>query len=250
MINNNPILFFDSGIGGLTTLLECVKILPNEHYLYFADEDNIPYGNKNSKVISCSIEKTLTRLIKEHQPKIVVLACNTATALVLAKIRRKFKQIIFVGTEPAIVPAMKKNKKTLVLCTKNTKKHSKVMVLCNNYYNFKCVCPQKLAMLIEQNYTNLEALNPYLETLFKKVKAQFDCVVLGCTHYVFCKKQIQKILGNDVSVLDGNEGVANRVKYCVDVFNMKGEDGGVRFLNKGKTYNHLVCAYTHLLGGC
>lgn len=100
-MNDKPICFFDSGIGGSTILKEVIKKLPNENYVYYADSKNNPYGNKTKKelfdIVCCAVDN----LIK-YNPKLIVCACNTATEVVLNDIRKKYKDITFVGTEPAV----------------------------------------------------------------------------------------------------------------------------------------------------
>ena len=249
MINNNPILFFDSGIGGLTTLFECAKILPNEHYLYYADENNLPYGNKNIKTLRKLLFVTLSKLVIEFKPKIVVIACNTATAIVILKMRTAFPEVIFVGAEPAIIPAIKQKKSILLLCTKNTLKTSRIIKLCKKYYNFLSFCPENFASLVEQNFDDNKILEESINSVLSKFVNKVDCVVLGCTHYVFLKNQIRQLFGKRVTILDGNEGIAKRIEYCLKSFDIFGANGGIKFLNKGPTYTRLVCAYLKLLGG-
>ena len=229
MIDNRPILFFDSGIGGLTTLLECVKFLPNEHYFYFADESNMPYGDKPIEFLRRNFNLTMEKLIEENGPKMVVVACNTMTALSLSDVRKKYPEIGFVGTEPAVVPAIKSSKNPLLLCTQNTALYSKVVLLCKKYHKIECVCPKDFASLIENNFDNLENLKPYLTKLLLPYENRIDCVVLGCTHYIFCKGLIKEIVGESVEVLDGNKGISNRVKSCLEFFDNFGTFGGVRF---------------------
>lgn len=248
MIDKRPILFFDSGVGGLSTLFECVKILPNEKFFYYADEINMPFGNKMAKALTKSIEQTISNLISQTDPKVVVLACNTASALVLQRLRMCFKDILFVGTEPAVILALKTYKKPLVLCTKITNEHSKILNFCKIYKNVEVFCPKNLAFLVEQNAQELKNITQFLPKELKICATDFDCVVLGCTHYILVKKQISKYF-NNIPVFDGNRGVANRLKQTLEFFDIFNTDGGVRFLNKGKVYTRLVCTYTNMLGG-
>ena len=241
MINNQPILFFDSGIGGVSTLYRCYKLVPNQPYLYYADEDNMPYGNKPKTKLVYSIKNTIKSLINQYNPKIVVLACNTATALVVSYLRNKYKSIIFIGTEPALVPAVKKHKNILLLATSNTIKNSKITNLTKRYFNVFCLCPQDLAYLIENNLYTKKVVQEYLTKLLLPCKNKIDCVVLGCTHYVFFKNYIKRLL--KVEVIDGNFGVSKRLKNLIKTFKMQASVSGIKFLNKGKIYNRLVSAY-------
>lgn len=89
-MNNKPICFFDSGIGGATILKEVIKTLPNENYVYYADSKNNPYGNKTKEELFDIVSNAVDNLIK-YDPKLIVCACNTATAMVLNDIRKKIK---------------------------------------------------------------------------------------------------------------------------------------------------------------
>ena len=241
-----PILFFDSGIGGITTLYTCCHLVPNQQYLYFADESNMPYGNKPKKLLARSINTTISGLINIYNPSVVVLACNTATAVSVGHLRSKFKNTIFIGTEPAVVPALKRYKKVLLLATQNTVKYSKIINLVKQHYTIDILCAKELALFIDNNFKNPQIVKEYLSKLLLPYKNKVDCVVLGCTHYVFFKEYIKQIL--KVEVLDGNYGVANRLKELVSFFKIAACDKSIRFLNKGKLYNRLVCAYLSLGG--
>ena len=119
-INHHPIGFFDSGVGGTTVWREAIKLLPNENTLYLADSKNAPYGNKTKDEIIAYSEKN-TEFLLEHNAKLIVVACNTATTNAISHLRDKYR-IPFVGIEPAIKPAaMKTRTKSLgILATKGT----------------------------------------------------------------------------------------------------------------------------------
>ena len=119
-MNKNEIGIFDSGIGGITILNELKKILPNENFIYYADSKNNPYGNKSLnelfKIVCDIVDKLLKRNVK-----LIVIACNTATTRCINMLREKYKNVIFVGTEPAIKVACDKNfKNTIVMATPGT----------------------------------------------------------------------------------------------------------------------------------
>ena len=100
-MDNRPICFFDSGIGGSTILREVIRLLPNEGYIYYADSINNPYGNKSKEELFNIVDNVVKNLLV-YDPKIIVCACNTATAMVLNDIRKKYSNITFIGTEPAV----------------------------------------------------------------------------------------------------------------------------------------------------
>lgn len=248
-MTNNKILFFDSGIGGLTTLCQCIKLCPNQQYLYFADVDNMPYGQRSRKELKTLIQNKVSALVDKFLPCVVVLACNTATAVGIAKLREKYPSIIFIGTEPAVVPAIKTSKSVLLLATHNTLKFSKIVNLVGHYYKITKVCPNDLAQLIENNFDNPQLLKKYLKALLSPFKNKTDCVVLGCTHYVFCKELVKQIMGKDVLVLDGNEGIAKRLCYCLSLFNIPSTKQSVTFCNTKSEKQHLLRALNYFFGG-
>lgn len=208
-MNNKPICFFDSGIGGSTILKEVIKLLPNENYIYYADSKNNPYGNKNKEELFEIVSNAVDNLLK-YDPKLIVCACNTATEVVLNGIREKYPSITFVGTEPAVKVVHDKyqDKKTLVITTKGTGESERFKALFNNYKTPDCTLVEAplLAGLIENNKDPY----PYLKELLKDYK-DIDVVVLGCTHFPLAKDAIKKVLG-DVTFVDGSVGISNRIK--------------------------------------
>lgn len=219
-MNDKPICFFDSGIGGSTILKEVIKKLPNENYVYYADSKNNPYGNKTRDELFEIVSYAVDNLLK-YDPKLIVCACNTATEVVLNDIRKKYKDITFVGTEPAVkvVYDHYKDKKTIVLTTKGTGESKRFKELFKNYKTKNCVLVEAplLASLIENNKDTYS----YLNDLLKDYKG-YEVVVLGCTHFPFAKNTITKVLGN-VTFVDGSFGIANRVYDLIkDKLNKKG----------------------------
>lgn len=204
-----PIVFFDSGIGGSTILKDVIKLLPNENYVYFPDSEHLPYGNKTKEELFEIVDNVVQKLIK-YNPKIIVCACNTATAMVLNDIREKYKDIIFVGTEPAIkiVHDNYNGEKTIILTTKGTGHSEKFKELLKKHSTKQCTLVEAplLAELIEKE----ENLYPYLKDLLNNF-TNIKVVVLGCTHFPLAKETISKVLG-DVTFVHGGPGIARRVK--------------------------------------
>lgn len=217
MNKNSPICFFDSGIGGSNILKEVMKKLPNENYVYLSDSTNNPYGNKTKeelfKIVSSNVDKLL-----EYNPKLIVCACNTATAMTLNDIRKKYKDITFIGTEPAVkvVHDRYKDKKTIILTTKGTGESERFKELFSNYKTNDCTLIEApmLAGLIE----NGKDTYPYLKELLKNYMGT-EVVVLGCTHFPLAKEEIKKVLGN-VLFVDGHSAIANRIYNLLKDNNM------------------------------
>ena len=211
-MDNRPICFFDSGIGGATILSEVVKLLPNEGYIYYADSINNPYGEKSKEELFHIVDNLVQQLLN-YNPKIIVCACNTATAMVLNDIRKKYPDITFIGTEPAVkvVYDKYKDKNAIVLTTKGTGESERFLQLFQKYETETCnlVPAPELANLIENNRdTSL-----YLSNLLKDYIGA-EVVVLGCTHFPLVKDEIRNVLG-DVLVVDGSVGIANRINSLI-----------------------------------
>lgn len=214
-MKNGPIGFIDSGLGGISILKEVRKILPFEHYIYYGDSRNNPYGSKKKKELIEIVDQIVIYLLKKGC-KLIVIACNTATVVTIQELRRRHPDVLFVGTEPAIKVAHDYYQKSrvLVMATSATM-HSERLKFLKVKYPLQQIefleCPN-LAYLIEQG--NTTKINSYLIDLLDSFRNKIDVVVLGCTHYPFVKKQIKKILGN-VTFIDGGVGVAKRVKQLL-----------------------------------
>lgn len=235
-MKERPIAFFDSGIGGSTILKEVIKLLPNENYVYYADSINNPYGNKTKKQLFNIVNNIVNKLL-EYNPKLIVCACNTATAMVLNDIRKKYSNIVFVGTEPAVKVIHDKyyDKKTIVLTTTGTGESKSFKELYNTYKTDKChlVEAPLLAELIE----NGKDTYPYLKELLKDYK-DIEVIVLGCTHFPLAKDSLKKVFG-DVTFVDGSIGVANRVKELInDNYNLNG--GNIKIIETSKNVKEKI----------
>ncbi len=212
-IPSGGVAFFDSGIGGLTVLSECIKILPNRLFYYYGDNENAPYGNRNKQTIEQLVLAAFEKL-QELKPKAAVVACNTATAVCVEKLRKIYPFPI-VGAEPAVLAAAKKGGEIYVLATKATCESKRFQALCHRATEkypsarlrpFPC---ENLAGEIEKHLLDktydFSALFP---------KGNPSAVVLGCTHYVYIAEQIQRFYGCET--YDGNKGIANRLRSFVD----------------------------------
>ncbi len=207
---DRPIGILDSGIGGVTVLKEILKLLPHENYIYYSDSLHNPYGDKRKDEIFKYVD-AIVQFFLEKNCKAIVFACNTATALAIQDIRKKYPQVMIVGIEPAykMVYDYASCKKTLVMATPATIHSEKFMHLFHQYDNGNTIllpCPN-LATYIEQGEN--QKIEKYLKEVLPKEK--IEVVVLGCTHYPLITKQIEKILGK-VLFYDGGKGVALRLK--------------------------------------
>lgn len=223
-MQNRPIGFFDSGVGGLSVLKYALQVMPEENYIYFGDSLNAPYGTKSREQVFTLTETAINKLI-EQGVKAVVIACNTATSIAVDELRKKIN-IPIISMEPAIKPALEQtNGKVLLLATEVTVSSERVSMLINKYDTenrvFKVPCPQ-LAKKIEEAVFGKSDIEEYLFELLKPVKdINATAVVLGCTHYPFVKEEIKKIIGNDVKIFDGIDGTVSHLKEILIKNNIK-----------------------------
>lgn len=203
MLMKRRIVVFDSGIGGLNLLNECVKRVSDADYFYISDSDNVPYGNKSQGEI-LSLTLNALRAADEISPSALVIACNTVTANCIEELRRRYPFPI-VGVQPAIKTALESHDDCLVLATNATAQSEGVARLIKKYGRGRvCVrgC-ERLAQYVEENVFNLPSVLP--KDLLPQGK--YASVVLGCTHYSFVKRQIA--LRYECEVFDGNSAVAD-----------------------------------------
>lgn len=229
---NTKIGVFDSGIGGITVLKECIKKCPNFSYIYYSDSKNNPYGEKSESELISIVDNIVTKLI-DRGCKIIIIACNTASGVCVSYLRDKYKDIIFIAIEPAIKVSYDKNVKgaTLVMATKATLNSDKFSNLYSRfkdskkYYLLEC---NGLAHLIEIN--DKKRVQEYLEKNLSKYRNKVDSVVLGCTHYPLIKKEITSILGN-IKFYDGSEGLSNRLKDVIEENKFNKETFNIEFID-------------------
>ena len=235
MKNNNPIGIFDSGIGGATVLKEIIKILPNENYIYYSDSKNNPFGDKTKSEI-IEICDNIVQYLLNRNCKIIVIACNTAVAISIDFLRKKYPETKFVGIEPAYKMVYDYNPKgeTLVMATKATLESEKFNILYQKYNNFKtylmpCV---GLADVIENG--NKEKINKYLKDNLEQYNNKVKNVVLGCTHYPIIKNEISDVLGN-VTFFEGSNKLAIHLKNVLEEEKLLNDKGSknIEFVDTG-----------------
>ena len=189
-IVNKPIGIFDSGIGGVTVLKEIIKLIPNEKFIYFSDSKNNPYGDKKDSEIKTRCDE-ITKFLLEKSCKLIVIACNTASARAANFLREKYKDLPIIAIEPAykMVYDYAYEKTTLVMATKGTIESEKFNLLYHKYNNYKtyilpCV---GLADIIEEG--NKENLDRYLNKNLGIYKGKVQNVVLRLYSLSFSKRR-------------------------------------------------------------
>lgn len=194
-MNERPVLFFDSGIGGLTVLREARILISEVQFIYVADDAGFPYGNWEENVLKERILKIFTNLLTRYNPTVCVIACNTVSTLMMADLRQNFPYVLFVGTVPAIKSAAEQTKSGFisVLATPGTIKRAYTNELINSFAgqcHVRLVGSEKLAGFAEdylrgKSIDSEELRKEILPCFVKKNGKYTDVIVLACTHYPF-----------------------------------------------------------------
>ncbi len=216
MISSNLIGVFDSGVGGLSVLREIRRQLPEENLLFVADQAHVPYGPRPLEEVRAFAE-AITRYLLSRGAKLVVVACNTASAAALRYLRQRFPQIPFVGMEPAVKPAAERTQSGVVgvLATPATFQGELYASVLERFAQGVTVlqdtCPG-LVDQIERGEVTAPATRAILERALHPMLARgVDRVVMGCTHYPFVIPLIEEIVGPGVEVIDPAPAVARQV---------------------------------------
>ena len=221
----DPVGVFDSGVGGISTLREMIRELPDERFLYYGDMAHAPYGTRSTQEVIACVRDVVGQLMKKDI-KALVIACNTATGAAAATLRRELS-IPVIGMEPALKPASKarKNGSVLVLATPLTLHQEKFENLMKQYGEgaVKVPCPG-LMELVEAD--DGAGAFQYLKELFSRYPAdKVDAVVLGCTHYVFLKDMIRDLLPEMIAITDGNAGTARQLRRVLEREGLLNDEG-------------------------
>lgn len=219
-MDTRPIGVFDSGVGGLSILKELEKILPNEDFVFVADQKNLPYGEKNKKELLSLTKKVTNFLVENHNIKMLVIACNTATTYTVDDLRKEYSFPI-VRTVPAIKPASEKSKSKVVsiISTSATSKSPVLKKLIKDFakgvkvINIGC---KGLVSLVENGEVEGEQTEKTLLKYLLPLKdSGADYLVLGCTHYPFLSSAIKKILGSKIKLIDSGEAIGRQAKFLI-----------------------------------
>src|SRR5262245_491008 len=216
----NGVLFFDSGVGGLTVLREARVLMPDRRFIYVADDAAFPYGAWEEPALKTHILALFGELLDRFDPEISVIACNTASTLVIEALREKFPGHPFVGTVPAIKPAAERTRSGLVsvLATPGTVKRQYTRDLISKWAQ-KChvrlVGSDRLApvaaIYMRAGFIDEESVRAEIAPCFvEKDGARTDIIVLGCTHYPFLANRMRKTAPWPVDWIDPAEAIARR----------------------------------------
>jgi glutamate racemase len=229
-MDNRPVLFLDSGIGGLPYGDHFHRRNPGEALVYCADRDYFPYGSKERPALIRRLSWLLTCLCRQYNPKLGVVACNTASVSALEALRDSFPGLPLVGTVPAVKPAAEASRKRHigVLGTARTIDDPYIAELAARYgpdCALTAIAAPDLVEFVEHRYAaagaqeRQSAALPYINE-FRRAGA--DAIVLGCTHFLFLRDTFKAAAG-DMSIHDSVEGVSRRAETLLDQGNLRAD---------------------------
>lgn len=230
-MNTRPIGIFDSGLGGLTILKTISQVLPHEKLIYFGDTMNVPYGAK-SKAAVTRFSLDIARFLEAQQVKLIIVACNTASALALPELQKKIAVPVVGVIEPGALNAARhsKNGQIAVLATEATvgsHAYKKALHKLNNKLQITEIACPVFVPLIEEGWKHTKAGELIIADYLTPIQnSHTDTVILGCTHYPVIKRRIAKQLGSTVHLVDSAEVLAKEVKALLtqtDQLNPRGK---------------------------
>ncbi|MEK7121698.1 MAG: glutamate racemase [Patescibacteria group bacterium] len=230
MNDKRPIGVFDSGVGGLSVLIELHKLLPKEDFIFIADQAHVPYGEKTQSQL-CRLAHNISDFLIKKNTKLIVVACNTATCHTIDYLRKEFK-VPFVGTVPAVKTAAEQTVKKCIgiISTPATSESNYLSNLITNYtqgvkvINIGCT---GLENIVEKGDINSKEVESLLKKYLEPIKiAKADAIVLGCTHYPFLKTKIRKHVGSEVKILDSGKAIAKRTLSLLEDSSSLNDRGG------------------------
>ncbi len=245
-----PIGIFDSGIGGLSVLRAMRALMPEEALLYVADQARVPYGPRPMAQIQAFSEQ-ITRFLLANQAKMVVVACNTASAAALHYLRTTFPAVPFVGMEPAVKPAAEQTLSGVVgvLATPATFQGALYASVLERFTGGVTVlqdtCPGLVGQIEAGDVNGPETRRILEKALLPMLAEGVDTVVMGCTHYPFVIPLIEQIGGGQLRVIDPAPAVAKQAKRVLESRGLKvgvKEKAGVQYYTSGplKAFNSLL----------
>lgn len=234
MSDTRPILFFDSGVGGLSVLGPARAVLRYAPFVYVADSAGFPYGTKSETEIAARVPALLGRLAERYDPRLIVIACNTASTIALAEVRKAL-DLPIVGTVPAIKPAAEISRTRVigVLGTEATVRQPYVTDLAARFASDCTVLRHGSAELVDLAEAALggtppspERLRAVLDGLFAQPGGErLDVIVNACTHFPLLEAELAAAAPHPVRFVDGGPGIARRVAHLTERQSWPGDPG-------------------------
>jgi glutamate racemase len=218
-MKNSPIGVFDSGVGGLTVANAIRQILPNEKLIYFGDTAHLPYGDKSKETIM-GYSTRITRFLIEQQCKVIVVACNTASAnayeVINSEVADKAEVVDVINPVVEHVTSVNKYRRIGVIGTKgtiNSGTYVSKIIARNPHLSVASLATPMLVPMIEEGFIFDDISNAIVRSYLSRPElSQIDSLILGCTHYPIIKNQINKFYNFKVDVIDSSKIVANHLR--------------------------------------
>ena len=239
--DRRPIGVFDSGVGGLTVLHECLVNLPQEDYVYLGDTANFPYGSKDLDEVR-RLAFAATQALVGMGVKLIVVACNSATAVALSQLQASFSTPIVGVVMPGARAAVQatRARRIGIMATEATVRsnaYQKALQSLDAGLEVSAVACPRLAPLIQNGDVFSEEVEEAAREYVRPLKeAQVDTVILGCTHYPLIARMLRRLLGPHVALIDSAQEIAREVGEILlrkGIGNSEGREGDYRFLASG-----------------
>ena len=254
--NELAIGIYDSGVGGVSVLAEAARLLPEEHFIYYGDSANAPYGTKSEDEIK-KLSLDCGEFLYQKGVKAIVIACNTATSIVVQAMRERYS-IPIISMEPAVKPAMqaRNSGEVLVFATPATLHQERYRYLLRklgaekSVHNIECA---QLADMVETGNLSDPHIRAYLcDKLLPFRGKAIDGLVIGCTHYSFLTEALQdvakKLCGGACEIYDGRFGTSRHLRDVLkenNLLNHSGSRGMIEFYTSG--HSHETDIYRHFM---
>jgi glutamate racemase len=227
-----PVAVFDSGVGGLTVLHECLVSLPHEDFLYLGDTARFPYGDRSPEEL-LGFARELAGILLERGAKLLVVACNSATAAALPALRREFERRVpvlgVVRPESRLAAAATRNGRVGLIATPATVAsgaYARALADAAPYAELHAVASAELAPLIQEGGEVDHRTLACVEGACRPLKrAGVDTVILGCTHYPLVRPVLQRELGRGVVIVSSGEAIAGEVDSRLRATGLENEPG-------------------------
>ncbi|MBR2532991.1 MAG: glutamate racemase [Lachnospiraceae bacterium] len=236
----SSIAVFDSGFGGLTVLKQLQRVMPEEKYIFYGDSANAPYGDKTADELLALTSGVCRRILEQDRVKCFVIACNTTTSEAMGRLQQMFPEQRFVGIEPAVRWAVRENpgKNILVLGTTATIRGRRLQNQLRELEGraeISLYAATGIVPYVEGQQADHEQFVSYLQEAMAPYREKTDCIVLGCTHFPFVRRELQACFDKEILFYDAAVHVAEETKALLEAEGLRegtaGSEGSVLFMN-------------------
>lgn len=215
----------DSGVGGITVLKEVMSKYPKHEYLYYADTNRAPYGEKTEDAITSYCKEAID-FLKEQGAELIIFACNTATKVALTPLKKQYPNLPLIGIEPPLEFVLERlvgHEKVALFATPMTVKQISLSPIYSQQPDRITLCPSvDLVRFAEQGEFSKDVIEPYLKTTFSSIfterntpNQEYQYVILGCTHFPFFKPSFKRLFPNQ-TILDGTFLILKQLETLLD----------------------------------